>query len=327
MNGRILYQCLDDPMASGGIRRLYRHVEILHAHGLPARILHQRRGFKAGWFETEAPIEYWETDFALQPTDVLVIPEGHTDVIIATVEVPCVRVVIALNWANIFRRLPIGKNWRDYGIRHVIAGSQYERECIRRTMGLDSCVLASGTDSRLFHEAPRKQLQIAYMPRKNADLFHIIACMFRSMCPRWEHVPFVPIDSVSHAGVGRVLSESAVFLATSFPEGLARPPLEAMASGCVVVGFAGHGSLEYMKHGENCYRADDGDLLTAAEYLDAALERIASGQAGPMIAAAREMASRYSLAREEQAVLEFWRGFLAGRTAAGSPAVEERVCP
>ncbi len=320
MNTRIFYQCLDMPEPSGGIRRLYRHVEILHAYGLPAWILHQRRGFKVGWFPTDAPIAYWETDFALRPSDILVIPEGHTDVIIATADAACERVIIALNWANIFRRLPIGQNWRDYGIRHVIAGSQYEREFIRRTMGIESCVLASGTDARLFHTS-RKQLQIAYMPRKNADLFHVIACCFRSMYPQWNHVPFVPIDRVSHEGVARVLSQSAVFLATSFPEGLARPPLEAMASGCLVVGFAGHGSLEYMTHGETCYRAEDGDLLTAAEYLHLALQQVVSGEAEPMIAAARETASRYSLEREEQAVIAFWRQFLDNRTAERAPAL------
>src|SRR5260370_25957143 len=33
-----------------------------------------------------------------------------------------------------------------------------------------------------------------------------------------------------------------------------------MASVCIVVGFAGRGSLEYMKHSKNCYLAEDGDV-------------------------------------------------------------------
>jgi hypothetical protein len=180
MTGRILYESVDVPSPSGGIRRLYRHVEILNKYGLRASILHHRRGFKLGWFATNAPVEYWDAGFTLQASDILVIPEGHTDVIKSTANAGCQRIVIALNWANIYARLPIGKDWRDYGIRHVIAGSDYERQFIRQSMGLDSTVLASGTNGDLFRPAERKKLQIAYMPRKNAEVFHVIACVFRS---------------------------------------------------------------------------------------------------------------------------------------------------
>jgi hypothetical protein len=321
---RIFYECRDVSKPSGGIRRLYRHVEILTAHGIPACILHHARGFRISWFETQAPVAYWDRRFAFSPGDILVIPEGHTDVIIATAGAAYERVAIALNWANIYRRLAIGTDWRDYGIRHVIAGSQCERDFLLRSMGLDSVVLASGTDLDLFRDRGGKRLQIAYMPRKNADMFHMIACIFRSRFPQWAHVSFVPIDAVSHHDVARVMAESALFLATSFPEGLARPPIEAMASGCIVVGFAGRGSLEYMQHGESCYRADDGDALSAAEYLDLALQALTGGQAAAMKAAARETAARYSLEREEQRVLEYWQRFLAEHPAPAGSSQPDR---
>ena len=326
---RIFYECVDVTKPSGGVRRLYRHVEILNRHGFAASILHQSHGFRADWFVSDAPVTAWEPPFELSPRDVLVIPEGHVEVLAATADAPCCRVVIALNWANIYRRLPIGTDWRHYGIRHVIAGSLCEQDFIARTMGLDSVVIASGTNGDLFRPLGPKRLQIAYMPRKNPDVFTIIAGIFRSRWPRWAHVPFVPIDEVSHAGVAALLAESAIFLATSFPEGLARPPLEAMASGCLVVGFAGRGSLEYMDHGRNCFRADDLDVLSAAEFLDEALSQWTDGRAEPMVRAARETAERYSLAREEQAVVDYWRAFRTAHEAndgpCGVPAPTERT--
>lgn len=325
MPRRILYECRDISKPSGGVRRLYRHVEILASHGVDAWILHHAPGFRVSWFSSAAPVVYWDRRFTFSSDDVLVIPEGHTDVMTAMSGAVCERVVIALNWANIYRDLPVGTDWCDHGIRHVIAGSQYERDFIFRCMGLDSAVLASGTDLDLFRDRGGKTLQIAYMPRKNAEMFHLIACIFRSRYRQWAHVPFVPIDGVSHQDVARVMAASALFLATSFPEGLARPPLEAMASGCIVVGFAGHGSLEYMQHGVNCYRADDGDALAAAEYLDCALRALSDGRAEPMKAAARETATGYSLAREEQRVLDYWRHFLAEHRAAGTSARRESV--
>jgi hypothetical protein len=307
---RIFYECRDIRVASGGVRRLYRHVESLSRHGFDASVLHHEPGFRLDWFPSEAPVCYWTDTFTFKTGDVLVIPEGHTDVMRATVDAPCDRLVIALNWSNIYRHLPIGVDWRQLGIRGVIAGSECERDFVRRSMGLESTVLASGTDPRLFDHEVEKRAQIAYMPRKQADAFHAIACIFRSRYPEWAHVPFVPIDGVAHEEVGRLMAQSAIFLATSVLEGLARPPLEAMAAGCLVVGFAGRGSLEYMTHEENCFLADDLDVLTAAEHLDAALRSLGSAQATRMIASARATAVRYSPQREEQAVLTFWRALL-----------------
>lgn len=313
-NGRrIFYECRDLKKPSGGVRRLYRHVEILAKHGFDASVLHHEPGFRVAWFPTDAPVRYWNGGVTFETGDVLVIPEGHTDVMMSTRDAACERVVIALNWSNIYAHLPIGQDWRHMGIRHVIAGSDCEQDFVRRSMGLSSVVLASGTDAAMFSR-PRpmeQQLQIAYMPRKQADAFHVIACVFRSRFPEWAHVPFVPIDGVSHEEVGRLLARSAIFLSTSVLEGLARPPLEAMAAGCLVVGFAGRGSLEYMSHGENCFLAADLDVLTAAEYLDAALRGIGTDQAARMIASGRRTAARYSLQREEQSVLSYWRAFLA----------------
>jgi hypothetical protein len=262
------------------------------------------------------PIAYWTEKLKFGRGDVLVIPEGHTDVIIRTTDAEYERVVIALNWANIYTRLPLGRDWRHFGIRHVIAGSLYEHDFILQSMGLKSAVIASGMDLTLFRPAGHKKRQIAYMPRKNEDWFHRIASIFRSQSADLTDVPFVPIDQVAHREVAQILSESAVFLATGFPEGLARPPLEAMACGCLVVGFAGRGSLEYMEHGHNCFLADDMDALTAAKYLGTAVRRFQKGEATEMQVSAQKTASRYSLEREESAVVQYWTRFFPGKVEA-----------
>ena len=86
-----------------------------------------------------------------------------------------------------------------------------------------------------------------------------------------------------------------------------------MASGCIVVGFAGHGSLEFMRHLENCYMAPDADALQAARYLGIAMESFNHGSAVRMQYAARETALQYSHAREEISVLDYWTRFCERR--------------
>jgi hypothetical protein len=310
---RIFYECRDVSAPSGGVRRLYRHVEILNRNGFSAYILHHLPGFKPTWFETDAPIIYWTEKLKLDGNDVLVIPEGHTDIIVRTTNAEYERVIIALNWSNIYDHLPIGRDWRHFGIRHIIAGSLYEHEFILRSMGLESTVITSGVDLALFQPARYKKCQIAYMPRKNEYWFRIIAAVFRSQCADLTDVPFVQLDNVPHREIARVLSESAVFLATGFPEGLARPPLEAMACGCLVVGFAGRGSLEYMKHGHNCLLADDMDVLTAAEHLGTAIRQFRRSETTEMQLSAQQTAARYSLEKEESNVVQYWTQFFSKR--------------
>jgi len=320
---RILYECRDLTFPAGGVRRLYRHVEILNKHGMDARILHHTPGYTTEWFKTQVPVDYWTPDYKFGPDDILVIPEGHVDVMRRSMSLPCKRVVIALNWGNIFRGLKVGEDWRSFGITHIIAGSHYEAQFILSSMGLSSTVIVSGIDTELFAPAPSKLCSITYMPRKNTEYFHQIAAVFRSKFPEYEAVTFVSIEMQAHSVVAEMFATSAIFLAHTFPEGLSRKTLEAMACGNLVVGFAGHGSLECMDHLVNCYLADDGDILTAVELLDLAIRQFSTGQAKNMQRAAIETAARYSLNREENTVFEYWSRFTAS-TSEGEASLGER---
>jgi glycosyltransferase involved in cell wall biosynthesis len=289
-------------------------VEILHTNGFDARILHHKDGYVSEWFQSPAPVDYWTEEYKFHADDVLVIPEGHVDVMRAAQELPCKRVIIALNWGNIFRGLRIGENWRSFGASAIIAGSQYEHDFILSAMGLESTVIVSGIDSELFAPTAKEKLFVTYMPRKNSEYFRLILSVFRSKFKQYIDIPFVGIDMRPHREVAGILAASSVFLAHTFPEGLSRKTLEAMACGNIVVGFAGHGSLECMDDTINCYKVEDGDILAAAEHLAVAIDDIHSGKAGAMQCAAVKTAAKYSLAREELTVLQFWASFL-GLTA------------
>lgn len=307
--GRILYECLDLEIPAGGMRRLYRHVEVLRKHGFDARMLHHNPTYKNPWFSSTALVDYWTEDYEFFTDDVLVIPEGHVKTMRASMTLPCRRLVIALNWANIFRNARVGEDWRTFGITHAIAGSVYEHDFILSTMGIESATIVSGIDSELFAPAKEKRCMITYMPRKNPDYVHLIMAVFRAKFPQYSSIPFVPMEMLPHAEVSAIFAESAIFLAHTFPEGLSRKTLEAMACGNIVVGFAGHGSLECMDHGRNCYLAADGDVLRAAELLSVAVQDFLEHRSGAMQQEAIATAHRYSLEREEEAVVRFWSNF------------------
>ena len=77
---------------------------------------------------------------------------------------------------------------------------------------------------------------MAFMPRKNAaDVVQVLNLLkFRGALRGFE---LAPIHGQPERQVAAVLGEALVFLSFGHPEGCPLPPLEAMACGCVVVGY------------------------------------------------------------------------------------------
>jgi hypothetical protein len=56
---KLLYLCPDYVPPAGGIRVIYRHVDILRRHGYQAFVVHERQGFRCRWFPNDTPVLGW----------------------------------------------------------------------------------------------------------------------------------------------------------------------------------------------------------------------------------------------------------------------------
>ncbi|MBA4358467.1 MAG: group 1 glycosyl transferase, partial [Desulfovibrio sp.] len=149
---------------------------------------------------------------------------------------------------------------------------------------------------------------------------------------------WVEIAGLTAQGVAEALQPAHIFLATGFPEGCPLPPLEAMACGCLPVGYMGFGGADYMRqaltaqadpapwqpwwplrevpwagkeggHGNGLWSAD-ADILGAARHLQTAASMFLahSPLLAPALENARATAAAYSLDAQRAAVLDFWQG-------------------
>lgn len=306
--GRILYINIDVPSPSGGIKTIYDHVLHLTSAGYPAFVVHIDDGFRPAWFHGDAPVLYWGKGLDVKPQDMLVIPEVFKDALLAVKNIPAKKFVFCQNHFYVYRGVPDGESWRSLNVDGVIASSQAIRSYVAWAMGYtDVPVIPCSVRPELFHPE-EKRLQIAVMPRKRPTEVSFIRYTFQQVFGEHRDIPWVVLDDASEEQVASTLGSSAIFLSMNRLEGFGLPPLEAMACGCIVVGFHGWGGLEYARADNGFWCAEE-DLMGCVERLGEVctlFKRDAEWLARVRHRAV-ETAAGYSPERQRDRLLDFWR--------------------
>ena len=235
------YLCPDHAAPSGGVRAIYRHVDLLNEAGVDAAVLHHRPGFSCDWFEHSTRVAA-SPAVALSPRDVLVVPEIYGPYFDRLPDGPRL-VAFNQNAYLTFARLAPGQKltYRRFEAAMTVSGdsADYLRFAFP---GLDVAVVPNSIDADLFRPGeglPPRRLTL--MPRKRREEADQILRLLGDRLDGWE---VVEIDRRPEAEVAGLLRESPIFLALGRQEGFGLPAAEAMASGCFVVGFSGFGGRE-----------------------------------------------------------------------------------
>lgn len=275
--GKICYFCPDFSPPSAGTRRLYRHVRHLNLLGYDASVVHQKKGFVLTWHGYRVPVIWIEDQPSFEKDDVLVFPEGMSTLMKETSHFPCIRIAIALNWAYIYSNLPRGENWRDYGISHVITPSPVIKDFLEWSMGMSVTLIANYVDLHKFSYRPEKKMpKISYMSRKDLS-GEIIRTIFERKAGPHQKYQWTRLHDLTENQYAAELTTSALFLATSPQEGMPTSVLEAMAAGCLVLGFSGVGGNDYLvgegQH-QNCILIENGNYPALGKKLEDTLETL-----------------------------------------------------
>ncbi|KUL40013.1 glycosyltransferase family protein [Actinoplanes awajinensis] len=293
----IYYLSPDESSPSGGIRVIYRHVDLLNAAGLKAAVLHEKPGFRVGWFANDTRV-LAARDVTLGRSDLLVVPEFYGPGLAALP--PAVRkVIFNQNAYQTFSRVPFGATGPGApyaavaGLQALLTVSEDNAALLRHAFpALPTHIARVVVDERVFHpgSAPAGR-RIGYMPRRRAEeqeqLLHILRA--RGVLDGWE---LTPIDGLGEAQTAEALRGCAVFLSFSEREGFGLPPAEAMASGAYVVGFTGLAGRDFFDPAF-CTPVAEADLLAFAVAVEQILGRDPATLAAAGQAASKEILSRY----------------------------------
>ncbi|GAB7047262.1 glycosyltransferase [Catenuloplanes indicus] len=282
----VYYLTPDNPRPSGGLRQIYRHVDLLNASGTPAAVLHHERGFRCDWFPHRTRVES-AADTVLTPDDLLVVAEWYGPAL-GRLPAELRKVIFNQNAYRTFDQQPFestpaGAPLADVAnVLALLAVSEDNEEFLRYAfphlpVGRARVVV----DTELFFPGDRDEIpprRLAYLPRRRrADAEQVLHLLrARGALTGWE---LVPIDGAPEARVAELLRGCPVFLSFSEREGFGLPPAEAMASGAYVVGFTGLAGREFFDEMFSVPVPED-DVLAFAKRAEQALQTYEQDPAG-----------------------------------------------
>ena len=314
---RLLFVCYPDTNHPiGGVKQIYRQVELLHKGGWDAYVLQEQPGFRATWFESSAPVMDLETYQKSNPSsdhDLLILPE--TWLSSAPHYWPGIPKVIFNQ--NAFYSFGLHGDcnpktlelYQQPDIHAVVTVSEDSRNLLVEGCGLepDRCaVLINGIDQTLFHAPTVKYRRVVFLGRKHVDHARKVALM-ASQHPTLKNLSFQELPRMQHDQVARALQEALLFLSCGHPEGFGLPLAEAIACGCLVVGYHGLAGRDFAL--PHMQVVEFGDLLGLLKGVEQELSRFDDAPEAVIqerLAASVAILRTYSLEAERDCCLRTW---------------------
>jgi hypothetical protein len=296
---------------SGGVRKLYRAVEVLNDAGIRAVVVHQQAGFACTWFEHSTPIVAGG-DVPVWPGDVIAIPEVYNRWIL---DLPAgiSRVIYNQGAYMALDRIVAGgpegaaAYLENPDLAAVVVVSEDSKATLEYAFpGLPVRRIRHGIDPALHHPpAQPPGRRIAYMPRRREfEVAQVLRLLeLRGVLEGWE---LTPIFGVREREAADLLRSSSLFLAFGEREGFGLPAVEALACGCHVVGFDGFGGREIFQP-PFAVSVENGDVVAFARAVEAAIRRMEDEPAAMAAAAAagvRFVREQYSREAESRTLVE-----------------------
>ena len=314
---RLLFVCYPDTNHPiGGVKQIYRQVEMLHKAGWDAYVLQEHLGFRADWFKSEAPVLDLDAYKASPPNadnDLVVLPETW----LANVPQYLPGIPKVIFNQNAFYSFGLSGTcdnrtldlYRHSDIKAVVTVSNDSRDLLIEGCGIsaDNCfTLINGIDRQLFHAPAVKHRRVVFLSRKHVDHARKVALM-ASQHPKLKNLSFQELPRMQHEQVANALKEALVFLSCGHPEGFGLPLAEAIACGCLVVGYHGLAGRDFAL--PHMQVVEFGDLLGLLKGVEQELARFDASHEEVIqerLAASEAILQTYSLEAELDCCLRTW---------------------
>lgn len=284
-----------------------QHVKLLRERGHEAWLWLPDPDDRTDWIADDVPKVFGATT-PIGANDLLVLPETPT--VQGTDPAPGARkVIFNQNHFYTFAAGTPGKDFPGWTPAPAIwVVSAESRDVLAAALpGLPLSVVPNPVDGELFMPGATGQLRVSWFPKKRPREASLLIRLLADE-PRLSGVDLVELVQAPRAEVAATLGSSAVFVALGHTESFGLPVAEALASGCLVVGYDGGGGHELFE-APGAWRVPDQRPLLIRDQVADLIQNLDA--LAPVRAANRRwVLDRYQFARTgaalEEAVAAAW---------------------
>lgn len=322
-SNKIFYACPENEYPRGGVKQIYRHVDILNENGLEAYVLHLSPGFRIGWFRNETRV-CDQNEFEClydERTDWIAVFEDVGD---GFSIYPGRKVIFNQNcyygFACYKESEPTCYPPLDPQVKAIFTVSEHNKTLLRFALPqVEFHLIVNSVNPDVFVQTSLrlKKRQIAFCGNKtllqNYTCVHLLRGRAQQGLNGLTDFEWRFIRDAAEEEVARTLSESLVFVFLSAFEGCPLMPMEAVLSGCLVASWNSVPSAAYLPE---AYTFPEGDFVSLAAGIERMVDHhLANPGDGPLQegcdSARMRILEEHTREREVASVLTAWKRILS----------------
>lgn len=305
MSQNTLYFPFYVPPVTGGDFIAVDHIAVLNCLGFDAKALYLRPDF--GFQQFSVPTVS-AGNVNLKEHDIVIVGEIHKQLFAQLKSVNCVKVLHNQNPFYTFQGFDSVQQLNEYPLTHIVTLSEFTKKVLHG-LGVAKPILVVRPYIPLYFSPVEKRFQIAYSPYKRNFEPGFVIGAFKSRFPELANISWLPLTKMSRPACAQIMAQSAVYAAFPLLEGLGLMNLEAMASGCHVVGYIGSGGIEYATD-DNGIWIEEGDHELFVLKIKEACDLFLSKARNPYVENGIATARGYSPERFEQQLRETYMAIM-----------------
>lgn len=177
-------------------------------------------------------------EWKVTPSDFLFIPEVFSGLMFETYKhkVPCKRYVILQNYNYVSEFIPLGVEWKNYGIYDVIASSSKQAELIKKVFPYLRVHILPPYISNIFRKPVKpKKLVVNIVSKEQSDINRIIKPFYWKY-PMYKFISFRDLRNFPRDKFAELLQEGIITIWIDKETPFGYVPLEAMKCDNIVIG-------------------------------------------------------------------------------------------
>jgi hypothetical protein len=228
--------------AKASIRLIYQMADALKKDGYNPIMLHEKKDYVgvASWLGEEymnLPHQSIEgQNLEISPEDFLIIPEIFAFIMEQVSKLPCAKVVLTQQYANMLETLQPGQSWSQFGFLKCITTTNRQKDYIEKVMRQSTFDIITPCIGENFTPKPTPPMPIiAVHTKEQSDAVNFIKTFYLKF-PQYRWFTFRDLRGLSEKDFAKSLKECFLSVWIDDKSGFGTFPLESMACGVPTIG-------------------------------------------------------------------------------------------